>query len=231
MSVLIVVSHPDDEVLGAGGVGSILSTMNTEVRACILSGKVDARVSRPKDNDLLDDIYTAQKIVGFGEPIIGDFPNIKFNTVEHLSLVQFIEAAIVDTQAHTIFTHHPSDLNNDHRHTSLACQAAARLFQRRDDVPKLRSLYYMEIPSATDWAFPGQLPFIPDTYFEIGEDVLQKKIEAVSAYRNVMRDFPHPRSQEVLTGLAALRGGQAGVHYAEAFQTAFNSASFSEYMD
>jgi hypothetical protein len=38
-----------------------------------------------------------------------------------------------------------------------------------------------------------------------------------------VRDFPHPRSPEILTGLAAYRGGQAGMKYAEAFQTAFQA--------
>jgi len=36
-----------------------------------------------------------------------------------------------------------------------------------------------------------------------------------------MRPYPHPRSKEVLKGLAALRGGQSGKIYAEAFQSVF----------
>ena len=46
-----------------------------------------------------------------------------------------------------VFTHHPADLNNDHLHTSLACQAAARLFQRRPDLTLLKELLFMEVPS------------------------------------------------------------------------------------
>lgn len=230
MTILVVVSHPDDEVLGVGGAGAVLAEQGISVRACILSGNVMARTLRPDDHELRENIHNAREAVGFGEPILGDFPNIRFNTVDHISLVQFIESAIVETQAHTIFTHHPSDLNNDHRQTSLACQAAARLFQRRNDVPRLRALFYMEILSATDWAFPGQNLFIPDTFFEIGKEALGKKIDAVSAYCNVMRDFPHPRSNTILTSLAAYRGGQSGTFYAEAFQTAFRCASFSEFL-
>lgn len=36
-----------------------------------------------------------------------------------------------------------------------------------------------------------------------------------------MRDYPHPRSEEVVRGLSALRGAQAGVEYAEAVQVVF----------
>ena len=33
-----------------------------------------------------------------------------------------------------------------------------------------------------------------------------------------MRTYPHPRSVEYITGLAAMRGGQWGLQYAEAFE-------------
>jgi LmbE family N-acetylglucosaminyl deacetylase len=224
LSVLIVVAHPDDEVLGCGGTVAALTAQGVKVQSCILSGQVSARWSRPELSELFEDIETAQRIVGAGEPILGDFPNIELNTVPHLRLVQFIEQAIISTGADTIFTHHPGDLNNDHLHTSLACQAAVRLFQRRKDVQPLKALYYMEIPSSTDWAFSGSgSEFRPDFFVELGESFLDAKIRAIAAYRGVMRPYPHPRSQDVLRALAVYRGGQAGLHYAEGFQTAFRA--------
>lgn len=221
-SVLIVVAHPDDEALGCGAMMTGLAARGIEVRTCILSGRVSARQHRPADPDLDHDTNEAHRILGLKPPILGDFPNIAFNTVPHLELVQFIEAAMLEVQADTIFTHHPADLNNDHVQTSQACQAAARLFQRRADYPPLRALYFMEVLSATDWAFPsGMNAFRADTFFEIGEEWLAQKLEALRAYRGVMRDFPHPRSAEIVRALAAFRGGQSGLRYAEAFQTAF----------
>jgi N-acetylglucosamine malate deacetylase 1 len=160
-------------------------------------------------------------VLGIGAPIMGDFPNIQFNTVAHLEIVQFIEQAILDTGATVLFTHHPRDLNNDHLHTSSACQAAARLFQRRDGVPPLRAVYFMEVPSSTDWALSGHEAFRPDTFYELTPDQLERKVSALATYRNVMRPPPHPRSREVLEALATCRGGQSGVRFAEAFQTAF----------
>ena len=35
-----------------------------------------------------------------------------------------------------------------------------------------------------------------------------------------MRPYPHPRSAEYIAGLAAVRGSQWGVMYAEAFEVA-----------
>lgn len=220
-SNLIVVAHPDDEVLGAGATGARLSAEGEEVTACILVGNAEARTRRPSDEALFQDMTRASALLALREPIVGAFPNIRLNTVPHLELVQFIEAAIGDTAATRIFTHHPNDLNNDHVQVSLACQAAARLFQRRTDIPALEAMYFMEVPSATDWAFPANgHGFSPDTFCEI-EGFLERKIEALSCYRHVIRDYPHPRSEDVLRALATYRGGQAGQNLAEAFQTVY----------
>jgi LmbE family N-acetylglucosaminyl deacetylase len=191
------------------------------VQPLILCGDVRVRSHRPLSTDLDNDMMEANKLLGFGNPIVGEFPNIRMNTVDHLDIVRFIEDQIVKFQPHRIFTHHPSDLNDDHVQTSKACLAASRIFQRRSDVRPLEGLYFMEILSSTDWSFPSVTDiFKPDTFNDITQSI-DIKLKALSTYRNVMRPAPHPRSEHVLRGLAAYRGGQSAYHYAEAFQTAF----------
>ncbi len=222
MAYLIVAAHPDDEVLGAGATMYKLAQRGEEVNVCIMCGQAMARAHRPTDNELAEDTSSSMSILGVKRVFLGNFPNIQFNSVPHLELVQFIEKAIVDCGADVLITHHPADLNNDHLHTSLACQAAARLFQRRSDVKPLRELLFMEVPSATEWGLNTAMGrFEPDTFFEVGKEAVDKKIEALSQYRGVMRDYPHPRSREALEGLAAFRGGQSGCRYAESFECAF----------
>ena len=51
-----------------------------------------------------------------------------------------------------------------------------------------------------------------------GADAVNAKLNALSLYRGVMRPYPHPRSDEFITGLAAYRGGQFHMNYAEAFE-------------
>jgi LmbE family N-acetylglucosaminyl deacetylase len=222
MIYLTGTAHPDDEILGFGGSSFILTQNGHIVYNLILSGNVDARRYRPNEETLKENTSLAQKIVGAQPPILGPFPNIKFNSLPHLELVQFIESYIEKIQPDVIFTHHPYDLNNDHYHTSIACQAAARLFQRKPVKP-LSALYFMEIPSSTDWAFPGSgQKFNPDTFIEIGENGLRAKIDALYAYEGIMRDYPHSRSDESIRALATIRGSQVGRNLCEGFQTAMN---------
>ena len=219
---LTVTAHPDDEILGFGASTYILTQNGHKVVNCILSGNVDARRHRPNVQALHEHCISAQRIVGGEQPILGPYPNIKLNSVPHLDLVQLIEKYLEEIQPDVVITHHPYDLNNDHYHTSKACQAAVRLFQRKPLKP-LKAFYFMEVPSSTDWAFPvdGQ-QFRPDTFIEIGEEGLRKKIEALYAYEGVMRPYPHPRSDEAIRALAILRGSQVGRKLCEGFQTAMN---------
>lgn len=219
---LVVVAHPDDEILGFGATGAKFAARGETVQPLILSGKVDLRRHRPGDAELAADIDKACNTVGFAQPRLGEFPNIAMNALPQHELVKFIEQAIEDYAPTRIFTHHPGDLNSDHVAIAGACLAAARLPQRHSGSATIRSVHFMEILSATDWAFPvAGPPFQPTDFVEIGE-FLDTKLAALACYRNVMRPFPHPRSDEAVRGLAAVRGAQCGLGLAEAFQTVFN---------
>lgn len=221
MITLVVVAHPDDEVLGCGGLIERLTAAGREVHVAFMSGQVTARMHRPSDDALDADIHSAQKILRTSSIRKGPFPNIRMNTADHLELVQFIETALSETRADWVITHHPHDLNDDHRQTSAAAQAAARLHQRGEGGPSLKGLLFMEVLSSTDWQFGGtSRAFEPTSFIEIGTAGLTAKIDALKCYRDVMRPYPHPRSEESIRALATLRGSEAGMELAEAFQIA-----------
>ena len=85
MIYLIVVAHPDDEVLGAGATIFKLANNGHTVNVCILSGEVNARDQRPKIDELQEDVEKSMKVLGVKKVIIGDFPNIEFNKIGRAS--------------------------------------------------------------------------------------------------------------------------------------------------
>ncbi len=222
MNYLLVVAHPDDEVLGCGASMKKWSLNGDTVDICIMSTEAKARAHRPQDKELDDDLNNSAQFLGVNNKFEATFPNIEMNTVPHIRLVQFIESAMIESEPDIIVTHHPSDTNNDHLQTSLACQEAIRLFQRRTDVKPIKEFWFMEIQSSTDWAVNTGLNFFkPNVWVEVGEQGIDDKLKALSMYRGVMRPYPHPRSNEAIKGLAAYRGGQVGFVYAEAFECVF----------
>ena len=219
MKYLLVVAHPDDEVLGAGA--SIWNwTRNGDVvDVALMCTEAKARAFRPGDEELNSDLDESAAYLGINKKYEATFPNIEMNTVPHLKLVQFIESAIKESEPDIIITHHPADTNNDHLQTSMACQEAIRLFQRRPEVKRVKEFWYMEVPSCTEWAINNAFNlFRPNCYVEVGKEGVDAKIKALSMYRGVMRPYPHPRSTEYIIGLAAMRGGQWGQNYSEAFE-------------
>lgn len=220
MNYLIVVAHPDDEVLGAGATINKLVKQGNKVAVAVMSGHAAARTNISET--LQEDEKKAMGILGVEKVYHADFPNIKMNTIPHLDLVQFIEKSIMDWQAECIITHHPSDVNIDHQETSRAACAASRLFQRTTGVPRLQLFAYMEVLSSTEWSLnTAANHFQPNMFFEVGKAGIDIKLEALNIYKGVMRPYPHPRSVETIIGLAALRGSQAGCKYAEAFEAVF----------
>ncbi len=213
MNYLIVVAHPDDEVLGIGGTIYNLIKMRNNVSICVLSAKAEARKNSKNGNDLISCFKNIMENLGISKIFLGKFPNIKMNTVAHLDLVQFIEKSIIESNADIVITHYPNDLNDDHKIVSNACCEAVRIFQRRNDIKPIKEFYFMEVLSSTDWNFTKA--FQPNTFIEINEEGLNKKIELINSYDNVIRDFPHPRSKENIKSLAIYRGCQANLKYAE----------------
>ncbi len=219
MNFLIVVAHPDDEVLGAGASIRKWTSEGHIVDLAIMCADAKARTFRPQDNELLEDLQASVDFLGINRNFEASFPNIEMNTVPHIKLVQFIEKCIKKSKPDIVITHHPADTNNDHLQTSMACQEAIRIFQRQPDEKRINEVWYMEVPSCTEWTINSAFQrFTPNCYVEIGATGIDDKIKALEMYRGVMRPYPHPRSSEYISSLAAIRGSEWGCDYAEAFQ-------------
>ena len=215
---LVVVAHPDDEILGFGGSGQAFIKKGEKVQPVILCGDVEVRENRPDLVELKNNIHRANSILDFEKPILGGFPNIRMNNVDHYEIVKFIESQIIKYEPKRIFTHHPSDLNDDHVIISKACQVASRIFQRKNIISPIKLIALMEIISSTDWSYGKQSNNFNPNYFINIEPYIDNKVKSLFEYKNVMRPQPHPRSESNLRALATYRGSQSSNIYAEAFE-------------
>jgi LmbE family N-acetylglucosaminyl deacetylase len=220
MNVLVIAAHPDDEILGAGGTLAKHARAGDSVYACILCVAAGARAIHPGEAALKDHMRNAGNIIGIKDWTTYLYPNVKFNTVPTLELVQSIEKAIVQYRPEIIYTHHWSDVNIDHQAVHQATLGAVRLPERARAASKgltvVRKVLAYEIPSSTDWAMGNPHPFMPTVFCDISK-TFDTKIDALRQYEGVLRPFPNPCSEVGIHALAQTRGMASACNLAEAF--------------
>lgn len=217
--VLVVVAHPDDEVLGCGGTIVRHCRQGDQVSVMILADGVGGRsgTARSPDRSEVEDrqqcARRASAILGVNDLTMLSYPDNRMDGVELLDVVQDIERLIKRYRPTVVYTHHDSDVNIDHRIVHDAVITACRP-QPGSTVGKL---LFCETPSSTEWRPPqSRALFSPNWFTDISE-TLTVKLEALAAYGSELREFPHPRSLQAVEHLARWRGATAGVAAAEAF--------------
>jgi len=218
--VLVVASHPDDEVLGCGGTIAKRIIDGDKVFVIILGEgitsrdeKRDAEKRKKEIETLREHIHKAGKILNVSDVYIYDYPDNRFDTVALIDIIKTIEKVKEEVKPDIIYTHHYGDLNIDHRITFDAVMTAARPVQGES----VKEIYSFEIPSSTEWYFSSTGNyFMPNVFMDISETI-EKKLQALKEYKSEVRQFPHPRSPEAVESIAKKWGSNAGLKYAEAF--------------
>ncbi len=220
--ILLVVAHPDDELIGGGGTfHQLINQYNCTIRVVILGEGITSRdnerdvAKRAADLEIhRKNIYNAQKCIGFQSVSIYDFPDNRFDTVALLDIVKIIEKEKNDFQPAVIFTHHGGDVNIDHQRCFEAVITACRPLENET----VKTIISFETFSGTEWrASSDPKHFIPNLFFQISEQGLAAKIAGMECYEFEKRPYPHPRSPEAMKIAAQRWGVTVGKKYAEAF--------------
>ncbi|HTO43320.1 MAG TPA: PIG-L deacetylase family protein [Burkholderiales bacterium] len=211
---LVIGAHPDDEVLGCGGLIARLVAEGARVRIIILCGATTSRrdVEAPGRSDRLGESECALAVLGISGIERFEQPDNRLDTVPLLDLIQSIERAGLAWQPDLILTHDPTDLNIDHR---IAHQAAITAFRPLPGRNPMR-IWAFEVPGSSAWQDPALSTFQPSVYVDI-EGHLEVKLRAMQCYVSELRAPPHPRSLAGIETLARWRGQQMGKAAAEAF--------------
>lgn len=207
--VLVIVSHPDDEILGCGGT----------IRRLIINGYkvitvITAKGRKEEENHIEHCVEQANKILGVKDVVYLEFPNLELETFPLHEIAKEIEKLIDKYNPDIIFTHHYGDLNRDHQITYQAVLTAARPLPGME----VREILCIEIVSSSEWTQHTSDKVFKPNYFVNISDTLDDKILSLKQYDVEIRPYPHPRSYEGIISLAKVRGMTVAVEYAEAFE-------------
>lgn len=213
MNNLIISAHPDDEVLGCGGLIA-KKTDSENFYVLILTGGAVGRYEEEMEKTLKDNAIKANKILGTKEVFFEDLPNQAMETIPLIKITQIIEKYIKDLNITKVFTHHIGDLNRDHKIVAEATFTATRPVVGQS----VKEVYSYNVPSSTEWNFlEGETVFIPNYFIDI-KDTIEKKQEAMKCYESECREYPHPRSQEAIKAHSNYWGLTAGLEFAEPYK-------------
>lgn len=197
MRIMVIAPHPDDEIIGCGGV---LAGLHEEIETAVVY--VTDQPTGSEEESLL--ALNALGIRKRHSTIWRHFAEVTLNTLpSHLICGMLIEE--VSEFKPDIFFIPPMGENEDHRVVHQAALVAAQPHR----CPSLREVYAYEVT-------PGS-KFRPNTFFDITES-MQAKIDAMRCYKSQAKPWPHPRSEEALLRMAQFRGSESGYDFAEAFE-------------
>jgi len=221
-NILVVVAHPDDELLGQGAtIHKLSNEYDCKCRAVILGEGLTSR-SEERDREKWEQelkehracIHEAADIIGYDSVGIYDFPDNRFDSVDLLDIIKVVESEKKDFQPEIIFTHHGGDLNIDHQRTFEAVMTATR--PMKDEIVK--TIITFETPSSTEWqASVDPRKFSPNLFVGVSKEDIEAKCDGMEAYTFEKREWPHPRSSKALKLKSENWGSMGGSNFAEAF--------------
>lgn len=219
MNVIVFAPHPDDEILGCGGVMAKHVAIGNNIYVCIATcGHPpifnDSLMKKRKwPHILYPEIKKAHDLLGVKETFFLDCPAADMESEKRFVLNKKIVDIIQKVKPEVIYIPHFGDMQKDHTILSESIMVAVR--------PKgkhvVKKVYSYETLSETEWNIPHVTNiFIPNTYVDI-TDYLKKKLKAMNCYHSQLGDFPDPRSLRAIESLARLRGSTMFCNAAEAF--------------
>jgi N-acetylglucosamine malate deacetylase 1 len=223
-TVLVVAPHPDDEIVGCGGLLQRVKAAGGRVYVLFMTVgdtrdfSSTGRSCRRQREREIEAVAAALEFDGHGMAFPGNRYHLRLDRVPQGRIIAMLECAselsIGRLRPSVVLFPSPFSYNQDHRAVASACLTALR-----PGSPSLRhqpALVLMYEQVVDQWSMaPSE--FVPNLFIELSPAEMDGKIDALRLYESQWREEPNGRSESALRALAVLRGAQAGMRYAEAF--------------
>lgn len=218
--LLVISPHPDDEVLGCGGlIGKCYkeSAKIMIVYICVGHSRQLVTKSTNADTRLKEIEEVRQNTKGKIKILYTGEEFTRLDMVPQKDLIEKIEDIIQEFKPTIVTVPSSSSYNQDHRATFDACITALR--------PTPRDIRYFT-PTVLEYFEPylwmAREAKVPNAFLDLSEKIHKKtlldfKLELYKCHKTQVRKDPFPRSVENLIHIAHVCGKEIGVSIAEAY--------------
>lgn len=199
--ILVVSAHTDDADLGMGAtIFKMSRNPNYEIHYIAFSTAGKSLPSEYPRNQLVKEVKCSTTILGVNYLYIGDIEVREFSYHRQDILESLVDLKL-EINPQFVFCPSVDDLHQDHK---VVAEEVIRCF-------KHSSVYCYEIP----W---NNSAIKTDHFIEVSDIDLKEKLNALSCYLTQRKKDYFIRREQIFIGLASIRGLQAGLNYAEAFE-------------
>lgn len=212
--LLIIAPHPDDEAICNGGLIALAKKEGSLVYVLYMSIG-ESRQFLTKKTDPRERLAESKKAALTGnfkyEVAFTGKPFMRLDSMPQKDLIEKIEDVSENFKPNIVVIPFRYSFDQDHRAAATACITTFRPIPRN-----LRHQPNMIIESEEPYTWTTQDHFSPNVFFDIS-NVFDEKIKLLKCHKTQIRKDPFSRSPDNLRRLAGIRGCNAGVQYAEAY--------------
>lgn len=222
--LLVIAPHPDDEVLGCGGLIKKIRDGGGRVYVLFMTVGTTTDYSQAgisTAQERLVEIEEVAKFLNYNDYRVAfpdDNHHLRLDQIPQKELIFEIEEggkiSLNKIKPTIVATPQPYDYNQDHRAVAQAIFSATRPTPPRFKHRQTIVLGY-EFSATAQWSLSS--PNNPNFFIKLKRSDLTAKVQALKLYRSQLRNGYHSRSPRSLRSLAYARGAQCGVEAAEAF--------------
>jgi|Deesub1362A_J573_1020465.scaffolds.fasta_scaffold00462_11 LmbE family N-acetylglucosaminyl deacetylase len=219
-TLLVLAPHPDDEILGCGGLIAKVKDLKGKVYVIIFSiGDVRQFGGESRSEERLlemKNVMEFMKVDGYEVIYMDNNIHLKLDILPRKELIDIIESkakySIANVNPDIIAIPSLACQNQDHEAVFHASFTVCRP-RVKDGLNNTPMVLAYEQPDIL-WTSRG---FKPNFYVDIS-NYLNTKLKALSLYASQMREEPNLRSIENVKRMSRLRGSEICVEAAEAFE-------------
>ncbi|NUQ35759.1 MAG: PIG-L family deacetylase [Planctomycetaceae bacterium] len=225
-TLLVVAPHADDETIQSGGLMQRVKKAGGKVYVLVLSvGNLDHYTGAPSSSHVKAstreiELGEAMKTLGVDDwevALTDEHLHLRLDSLPRRDLINIIERGArlcTDKIQPSMLAIPAPSFNQDHEAVYEACVTACR--------PHLSTMKTFQrvvlVADAPQLTWGLHQRFNPNFYVQLSEEQMERKVQAYMCHKSQVRPEPHMGSPEALRKLAAARGIEISVPYAEAYE-------------